>query len=535
MSDIYVCGHRNPDTDSIVAAIAYANLHRALGDMNYKAVRIGSVNDETHHILDYFKYSSPEKISNVRTQIRDIDFDRPTELNYSVSMDLAWKTMRQEKVSTMPILNDDCTLYGMLSAGDIASYDMETIVNNRIEEVPVFNLLSVLEGHIINEFDSSICDISGNVVVALPKCYGLDENVKADSIVICGDQPEVIEKALECNAACVIVCQSEIEPRFREADASTCIIATPFDARQTARLVFQAVPVTRVCKREKIVFFHLDDYIDDVREQLIESRFHAYPVLDENEHVVGTISRYHLLRPNRKKLVLVDHNEASQSVLGLDQAEIVGIIDHHRLADIQTMQPVYVRNEPVGSTNTIIATMYQEYGVVPPPQIAGLMAAAILSDTVIFKSPTCTKRDRIMCERLCRMAGVELDTLSKEIFSANHNGTVKELLGTDYKQFHLGDKQVGVSQITCSDSSELLKRGDEFVEYMDTLKKENKFDIVMLMITDILQDGTHLYYAGSDDIINRAFAATPKDNHVFLPGVISRKKQVIPMLTALWG
>lgn len=535
MSDIYVCGHRNPDTDSIVAAIAYANLHRALGDMNYKAVRIGSVNDETRHILEYFNYASPEKISNVRTQVRDIDFDHPTELNYSVSMDLAWKTMRDDNITTMPILNDDCTLYAMLSAGDLASYDMQTIVNSRIDNVPVFNLLSVLEGHIINEFDSSICSVSGDVIVALPKCYGLDEIVKPDSIVICGNQSDVMEQALNCNAACIIVCQSEIEPRFRTAGASTCIISTPFDARQTARLVFQAVPVTRVCKTEEIISFHLDDYIDDVTERMTTSRYRCYPVLDENEHVVGTISRYHLLRPNRKKLVLVDHNEASQSVLGLNQAEIVGIIDHHRLADIQTMQPVYVRNEPVGSTNTIIATMYQENGVVPPPQIAGLMAAAILSDTVIFKSPTCTKRDRIMTERLCRMAGVDLDTLSKEIFSANHNGTVKELFGTDYKQFNLSDKHVGVSQITCSDSTELLKRGDEFVEYMEQVKKENKFDAVILMITDILLDGTHLYYAGSDDIIKRAFAETPKNNHVFLPGVISRKKQVIPMLTALWG
>lgn len=535
MSDIYVCGHRNPDTDSIVAAIAYANLHRALGDMNYKAVRIGSVNDETRHILDYFTYPEPEEISNVKTQIRDIEFDRPIELNYSVSMDLAWKTMHNEGITTMPILNNDCTLYGMLSTGDIASYDMHTIQNNYLDKAPIFNLLSVLEGHIVNEFDSEICEVSGKVTVALPKCYGLDESIESDSIVICGDQPEIIERAFEKQVPCIIVCQAEIEPRFRSGSSSTCLISTPLDARQTARLVFQAVPVMRVCRTEGIICFHLNDYIDDVREQMLESRFRGYPVLDENEHVVGTLSRYHLLRPNKKQLVLVDHNEATQSVRGLEQAEIVEIIDHHRLADIQTMQPIYVRNEPVGSTNTIIATMYQEHGVVPPPQIAGLMAAAILSDTVMFKSPTCTKRDIVMTERLCRMAGVNLDELRKEIFSSDHSGPVKQLFETDYKQFHIADKQLGVSQITCYDAEGLVARSDEFLELMENIKAENKFDLVILMLTDILKNGTHLYFAGNDDIISRAFSAVPSDKHVFLSGVISRKKQVIPMLTALWG
>ena len=272
-----------------------------------------------------------------------------------------------------------------------------------------------------------------------------------------------------------------------------------------------------------------------MRETLLESRYRSYPILDENEKVVGTLSRYHLLRPKRKQLVLVDHNEAAQSVVGLDQVDILEIIDHHRLADIQTGQPIHVRNEPVGSTNTILTSMYQESGVVPPPKIAGLMAGAILSDTVLFKSPTCTKKDIAMAERLARIANVSLDELSKSLFSFNLDKDPETLLRTDYKQFHISGQNLAVSQITCDDSAQLLDRSDEFLEVMSRLKKLDDFDLVILMITDVLQEGSHLLYVGSDDIIQQAFGVVPKDHHVFLPKVMSRKKQIIPMLTALWG
>ena len=260
-------------------------------------------------------------------------------------------------------------------------------------------------------------------------------------------------------------------------------------------------------------------------------------MLDENEHVVGTLSRFHLLRPRRKRIVLVDHNEAAQSVSGLDQAEIMEIIDHHRLADIQTKQPICVRNEPVGSTNTIITAMYQEHGVMPSPKMAGLMAAAILSDTVMFKSPTCTKKDIAMAERLARIARVSLEDLGKELFSVTgaDDKSAEELFRTDYKQFHISEQNIGVSQITCVDSSHLISRRDEFIEMMKKLKEQQEYDIVILMVTDVLLEGSHLFYVGSDDVISQAFNVVPKENHVFLRGVMSRKKQIIPMLTALWG
>ena len=538
MNEIYVSGHRNPDTDSIVASMAYARLRNALGDREYKAVRIGAINDETQHMLDHFGFEPPEYIKSMRTQVCDLDFDRPPELNCSVTMDLAWRTMREGEIATMPIVNDDGTLYGMLSAGDIASYDMETIYSSHIEELPVFNLLSVLEGRLVNECSNLVNSVSGDVLIALPQSFEDPGLISPDTILICGDQPEIIARALEHGVNTLIICQADVSPELADSAAPTCIISTPLDARQVSRLIFQSIPIDRVCKTtSNVVCFHLADYIDDVKEVLLKSRYRCYPVLDENEHVVGTLSRFHLLNPRRKRVVLVDHNEVSQSVVGLDQVDILEIIDHHRLADIQTRQPISVRNEPVGSTNTIITAMYQENGVMPSPRMAGLMAAAILSDTVMFKSPTCTKRDIAMAERLARIAKINLEELGKELYSVSgaDDKSAEELFRTDYKQFHIADKNLGVSQITCVDASHLLTRKDEFMTVMSKLKKDMDFDDVILMITDVLLDGSYLLYVGSDDEIQQAFSVVPKDNCVFLPGVMSRKKQVVPMLTALWG
>ncbi len=535
MSTIYVSGHRNPDTDSIASAIGYANLRQALGDREYQAVRIGPVNDETQRILDYFGCEAPELIHNMRTQVRDLDFDRPVCLSKSVTLDLAYHTLHDSGVSALPILNDDGTLYGMFSATDIAHYVMDSMHDSYLKDVPLFNLLSVLEGVIVN--DSCIAtSVTGNVLVVVPRSKSYALGFSPDTIVICGQQPDVIERAMECGVSCIIICDADIDRRFKDSQSLTCIISTPMNARQVAHAVYQAVPVRRLCSKEDtVVSFHLDDYLDDVREVMAESRYHAYPVLDENDKVVGTISRFHLLRPNRKKVVLVDHNEMAQSVPGLDQAEIVAIVDHHRLADIQTGMPVYVRNEPVGCTATILTAMYQEQGVVPPPQIAGLMAAAILSDTVLFRSPTCTKRDIAMANRLASIADVSLEELGREMFQSNSTAPVDELLYGDYKDFHIADRIIGVSQITCSDSTALRDRSEEFLALLRTKKEKEKYDLVILMLTDILQDGTHLYYAGSDDTITRAFNVPAKDGYVFLHNVMSRKKQVIPSLTALWG
>ena len=536
MNEIYVIGHHNPDTDSIVSAMAYAALRNALGDRNYVAAHMDHISDQTQRMLDRFGFQPPRTVQNVRTQVEDLDYDTPPALNATVTMDRAWHIMREQRISAIPVINEDGTLYGTLSAGDIATYSMTTIANPRVEAVPLFNLLSVIEGRLLNDSGDLIDTVSGNVVIALPQsCENLLFN-DPDNIVICGNQPDMIRRALDIGVSCLILCQTEVDPDLLENAGRTCVITTPYEASRVSRLIYQASPISRPCHNEKIVCFHLTDYIDDVREVVLKSRYRCYPVLDENEKVVGTLSRYHLLKPRRKRVVLVDHNELSQTVPGIDQAEILGIIDHHRLADIQTRQPISVRNEPVGSTNTIITSMYQEHGVTPSPHMAGLMAAAILSDTVMFKSPTCTKRDIAMAERLARIAKVSLSDLGRELFSgSNDSRSAEELLRSDFKEFHISEQVLGVGQVTCIDSQKLMERKDELLDAMRAAQKANSYDMVILMLTDVLQEGSQLLYIGSDDTIRNAFAVEPKDNMVFLPGVMSRKKQVIPMLTTLWG
>ena len=537
MDPIYVTGHRNPDTDSIVAAMAYAALRNALGDREYEAACLGHVSDETQIVLDRFGFQPPKLLTSMHTQVKDLDFDVPPVLSAAVTEDRAWRELQNQKnIPAMPVANEDGTLYGMLSRENVASYSMDLISTGVLEEVPLFNVLSVLEGKVLNEAGENVDTIAGEVTIALPQSR---ENLlwnSPDHIVICGSQPDMIRRALEMNVNCLVLCQAELDEELRKFPTKTCIIATPYDAYRASRLIFQSTPIGRICRTTDLVCFHLEDRVDDVKELVLKHREHCYPILDENEKVVGVLTRYHLLRPRRKRVVLVDHNEISQSVPGLEEAEILEIIDHHRLADIQTTNPIYVRNEPVGSTNTIIASMFQDRGLMPSAKMAGMMAAAILSDTVMFKSPTCTVRDIRTAERMARIANVSLDALGKEIFSASTEGrTTRELLYTDYKEFHIAGHDLAVAQITCVDSPRMLERKDEFLQLMKKLARDKDMSMVILMLTDVLLEGTQLIYVGDDETIQQAFGVTPKDNAVFLPHVMSRKKQVIPMLSALWG
>lgn len=538
MDTIYITGHRNPDTDSIVSAMAYAALKNALGDRQYKAARLGQISDETQIVLDRFHFQPPQLINDLRTQVRDLDYDTPPALSSAATISRGWQLMQNNKVSVIPVANEDGTLFGMLSAGDVANYDMSSVRNPQVGEMPVYNLLSVLEGQILNAGGEIRDVVSGEVVIALPVCR---ENLifsSRDSIVICGDQPDMIRRAIELRVNCVIVCQAEVSQELLDMDTDTCIISTPYDAYRAVRLIYHALPISHICKSKDLVCFHLDDYIDDVQEVVLESRFRAYPILDEEERVVGTLSRYHLLRPRRKRVVLMDHNERAQSVVGLDQTDILEIVDHHRLADIETKNPIYVRNEPVGSTTTIVAGMYQEKGLMPTAKMAGLMAAAIVSDTVMFKSPTCTQRDIDVANRMARIANVSLDELGKAIFSATcgDDKTVEAMLKTDYKEFHIAGHDLAVSQITCMDSDRLLARKEEFLQAMHQIRKSKRFDTVVLMITDVLLEGTQLLYVGDEETIRQAFNIKGEmDGCVFLSKIMSRKKQVIPMLSALWG
>lgn len=539
MDPIFVFGHRNPDTDSVVAAMSYAALRNALGDQEYVAARLGHLNDETAFLLEKFGFKPPMLLQTVRTQVRDLDYDRPPLLGAAVPVSHAWEILREnENLSAIPVTDEGGHLYGMITAGSIAESDMDSVQHPQVTDVPIFNLLSALEGRVINDAEDVFDQISGEVMIALPTAGNVLKGMKPGSIVICGQQPDVVEQALQLHASCIILCQSDLAEKYRDMHSETCMIATPCDAYRAARMLYQAIPVSRITQAKGLVYFHLTDYIDDVRDTVLQSRYRSYPILDEEEKVVGTLSRYHLIRPRRKRVVLVDHNETAQSVPGLEQAEIMEIIDHHRLADVQTGNPVFMRNEPVGSTTTIIATMYQERGLMPSEKLAGLMAAAVLSDTVMFKSPTCTPRDRRIAERLARIAGIDLDELGREIFSASvsTDKTVEELLNTDFKEFHIAGHDLGIGQITCLDAEKVLGRLPELLPAMQKMKDAHHYDMQLLMLTDVLREGTELIFLGDEDVVRMAFSVRDiKDHHVFLPKVVSRKKQIVPALALLWG
>ena len=534
---IYVTGHKNPDTDSIVSAIAYAALMNALGDRRYIAARLGTVSDETAHILERFGFSAPERIYNVRTQVRDLNFDRPPVLSSAVTVRRAWEAMLkgEGEATALPVAGENGKLCGMVTTGDIAAFDLESSENPHLNEIPLFNLVSNLDGQLWDR-NSTVTSLSGELKIVVPQNGG-DVEFRSDMIVLTGGDPAVIEAILKADVACVVICGAQIDPSLFERTKGTVVITTPYDAYRAARLIIQSVPVERILPKTETVSFHLSDYVDDVREQTLKSRFRSYPILDENDQVVGTLSRYHLLRPNRKQVVLVDHNEVSQSVDGLSEAEILAIIDHHRLADVQTGAPVYMRNEPVGATCTIVASMYQERGVMPNRSLAGLLAAGIVSDTIFFKSPTATPRDRLMAERMAAIAGESLDELGRDIFtpSATRETDPRKMLLSDFKHFVIAGHRLGIGQINCIDSAELLTRHDEFIAAMEQVKTEREFDILLLMLTDVLREGTVLLSVGDVDTVEEAFNVKIKDNTVFLPGVLSRKKQIVPALSVLWG
>ena len=537
MDPIYVTGHRNPDTDSIVAALSYAALRNAIGDREYEAACLGHISDETMRVLNRFGFAPPKRIYDVYTQVRDLDYETPPVLSPGVTVGRAWTILQSQKsVTSVAVANEDGTLHGMLSWDDVAKFNMGLVSSAYLRPVPVFNLLSVLEGRLMNDVGMGSDMISGEVTIALPQSR---ENLlfhKKDSIVICGDQPDMIRRALEKQVNCLIICQTEVRPEMLDPESMTTVIVTPYDAYRALRLIFQSAPIGRVCRTKNITAFHLDDRVDDVKELALKKNEHCYPILDGEEKVVGILTRHHLLRPRRKRVVLVDHNEKSQSVPGLEEAEILEIIDHHRLGDLQTSYPIYVRNEPVGSTNTIIAGMFQERGLMPSEGLAGIMASAIVADTVMFKSPTCTERDKKMAERMARIANVSLEELGREIFSStSHSKSIAEMLHSDYKEFHIAGNSLAVAQITCVDGSVMLERKAEFLEEMSRIAKEKNFSMVLLMITDVLMEGTHLIFVGDEDIIRQAFSASPRDNCVFLSRIMSRKKQIIPSLSALWG
>ena len=521
MDPVYVFGHKNPDTDSIVAAIAYASLRNALGDRQYVACRLGVLSDETSRILQRFGFESPMRLHDVRTQVKDLSFDRPPILSDAVTVHRAWELMSDSELpsASLPIANEAGKLFGMLTSGDIAQYDLRFVEETLLSDVPLFNLLSCLDGQIWGDY-GDVTGLSGEMCIAVP---GMAQTFPEGGIVITGRDSAVIQAAYAAKATAVIVCGGQLQPEDMADRGSTVVITTPYDPYRAARLMIQSIPVSRIARTSDLTVFHEEDYLDAVREATLKSRYRSYPVLDSQENVVGTLSRYHLLRPNRKKVVLVDHSETAQSVDGLNEAQILAIIDHHRLADVETVDPIYVRT--------------QERGIMPGQKLAGLMAAGILSDTILFQSPTCTERDRVMAERMARLAGLSLTELGQDIFSSTlpADANVKDLLFSDFKQFQIAGHSLGIGQFTSTNCEQLISRHAEVIAIMEEERSKRNYDMLLFMLTDVLKKSTRLLAVGDLNELGQVFNVKFKDNAAMLPGVMSRKKQIVPTLSLIWG
>jgi len=543
MSKIYITGHRNPDTDSIVSAMAYAALKNALGEREAVAVRLGELNNETMTVLEKFGFQPPELITTVKTQLSDVQFDRPPIIGPGVTVRTAWDIMLTHNVQMLAVADEDCKLVGVLNVSDIAEHDMRSAHDGLFVEATAFNLASALEGLLVSQTDDWEV-IAGPIHISTDDVEYMNDELCGGAVLIAGNQKGIVEAAIKSNVRCLVLCQVDAGTDIYNS-ASTqsemCVIATHYDPYRASRMISHAIPVSKLMRTEDIVSFHIDDFLDDVRSTMLKNRAPSYPVLDSEGRVLGTVSRYHLLNHNRKKVILVDHNEMSQSVPGLEQAELLEIIDHHRIADLQTKNPVYFRGEPVGSTTTLIASLYFEHGVTPSRNMAGLMAAGIISDTVMFKSPTCTEKDKRMAYRMVQLSGIDIDKLGEEMFSAavsNENLTPEALLMRDFKELKIGDRRVGIGQVTCMSYDTLEPLHDELLKCMENVRKSRSCDLVLLMLTQIIDAGTLLLYVGdgAEDLLARAFTGfelRAAEHYIVLPGVMSRKKQVVPNISAV--
>lgn len=538
---IWVIGHKNPDTDSICAAIAYANLKNETEENCYEAKRAGQINEETRYVLDYFKVPDPELVTDVGAQIKDIVFRKTEGVSSHISIKRAWELMKTLDVVSLPVTSPNNTLDGMIVTGDIAKSYMDVLDNTTLSvaRTQFKNIVETLNGTVITGNPHGYF-VKGKVVVAAVTPDLMEEYIEDDDVVIIGDRYESQFCALEMNASCMIVCAgSKVTKTIAQlATEKNCmIISTPYDTFTVARLINQSIPIKYIMKKENLITFELDDYVDDVKEVMSKVRHRDFPVLTEDGHYAGMISRRNLLSMQKKQLILVDHNEKSQAVDGIEGAEILEIIDHHRLGSLETISPVFFRNQPLGCTSTIIYQMYQEKGVAVSKQIAGVLLSAIISDTLMFRSPTCTQLDRNTAEELAKIAGEDIETLAKAMFEAGSDyksKTTEEIFYQDFKTFHVDDVTIGVAQLSSVSQPELKKVKKKLLPYLDIALGEQKLDMVFVMLTDILEETTEMIYAGSQakDLLLHCFGEIAAEERCLLKGVVSRKKQLIPVLIA---
>ena len=536
---VFVIGHKNPDTDSICSALAYADLKRRLTGEDYIAARAGNLNEETQYIVERFGITPPVFLKDVGTQVRDIEIRETPGVSENISLKKAWTLMKDLNVVTLPITDENNFLTGLINIGDITKSYME-VYDSRIlsnAHTKYQNIIETLEAEMLVG-DPEEYFTEGKVLIAAANPDLMESYIEPHDLVILGNRYESQLCAIEMNADCIIVCEgAPVSMTIKKlAEEKNCvIISTPHDTYTVARLMNQSMPISYFMKRNDLTTFHMDDFTDQIKEVMAKKRYRDFPILGHDGSYVGMISRRNLLNSAKKQVIMVDHNEKSQAVDGIENAEILEIIDHHRLRSVETISPVFFRNQPLGCTATIIYQMYKETGVKIDQRIATLLCCAIISDTLMYRSPTCTAVDRAAAEDLARIAGLNVEELAGDMFRAGSNLSSKEtseIFEQDFKTFVMNDTTFGVGQVNSMNQEELVELKQRLYPYMEEQLKQSGLQMLFFMLTDIVKESTELLYVGGDaqDLIRDAMGVEPSGDSFILKGVVSRKKQLIPAI-----
>ena len=538
---IFVIGHKNPDTDSICSAIAYADIkNRTSQKVKYIPKRAGQINEETEYVLNRFGMQPPGYLSNIGTQIKDMDIRMSPEADKSMSLKNAWDLMMDKSIVSLPIRDREGQLEGLITIGDIAKTYMDTTDSYLLSRAKTQyrRIAETIAGTVVEGNEHGYFT-KGKVLVGTANPEMLKAYIEPDDLIIMGDREEDHLQAIAQNVSCIIVGMGiEVSEKVIKLahEREIVIIMSPYDTFTIARLINQSIPVRYIMKTDNLVTFNTEDFTDDIQNEMIKHRHRAFPVINKKGKCIGTISRRNFLDMHKKKVALVDHNEKDQAVDNIDKAEIVEIIDHHKLGSLETMVPISFRNQPVGCTATILYEMYGEQKLEISPSIAGLLCAAIISDTLMFRSPTCTLSDKMAAGALALIAGINIEQFAKEMFKAGSNlkdKSPEEIFYQDYKKFIAEDEiNFGVGQISSMDSDELAEIKERLVPFMVSECGRHGVTRVFFMLTNIIEESTELLYygEGSEEMARIAFHMEPEDGVFDLKGVVSRKKQLIPAL-----
>lgn len=535
---VYISGHQNPDTDSICAAIGYAEFKRKRNEYNAIPIRLGELNQETKYVLDYFNVPSPIFKDTMQPQVKDLKMDGAFCITPEISIMKALELINEHKIDSIPIIDYDENLTGVTTISNLTESYIDVWDDNVLGRsgTMVENIMDVLTADFIIK-PKNPRPMNGKMVVHAMRPESTDGFIMENDIVITGDRKDAQEDAINKNVSLLIITGGydlHKDLYDKALKNNVAVIHTDYTSFIAARILPQAVPVSHVMTKDNLVYFHQEDYLDDVQHAMSNTRFRAYPVLDHQNKVIGSISRYHLLSNKKKKLVLVDHNEKTQSIGDIDEAEIIEIVDHHRVANVSTFGPIFFRNEPVGSTSTIVSKMFFEHGIRPSKETAGLLCAAIISDTLLFRSPTSTQVDAWVLERMAKIAGIDVEAFALDMFKAGtsiEGKSPQELLEQDVKEFAIEGETIRVAQVFTMDMEYLESVKSELISAMDKVIKENGENTFVLMLTDIFNETSKVIVTGDfTEEIAEAFEKPLVDNSFEEPGLLSRKKQMIPKL-----